>query len=345
MHHISILLERLRKGSGYEGRPIEAYEVDSVLQLLKYSKVVDPKAVVQKLQLPLEAVLVILKEAGRMKLQSHDASSSGGELGASDISTINSAYCVHTDAHNASRGRPVTRPLKTVRREMVGIIASRPPVNRGFDQWHATLDTTIRRLKLMRDRCDLYDKSVLIIGDDDYLGIAIALASPTTKVTVLEVDTVLCDAIQQAVILQDLSLSVVQYDVRDPFPEHLKGHFDVACTDPPYTKPGVTVFLSRASQGLKNQPGGVCYISVSTQELTMNSLMHIERVMDSMGFVISEALQNFNEYDMTESQGQSVADSGSYFTSTLFRLLSPGGRKEVEIGEVVKANLYNYEKA
>lgn len=142
-----------------------------------------------------------------------------------------------------------------------------PIVNTALDQAHGTPETALRRALAMDREGALEGREVLLLGDDDLVAVAIGLlgrsAAPPSlggsevrvrRLAVLDVDERFLRHIAAAGKSLGFSVETVAHDLRWPLPEELRRAFDTVETDPPYTLPGLRLFLSRALAALR--PGG-----------------------------------------------------------------------------------------
>jgi len=93
---------------------------------------------------------------------------------------------------------------------------------------------------------------VLLIGDDDFMAVPLALAG--FRVTVCDIDPDLVRFAQQMASEHGVSVDARVVDLLRPLPRDLIGAFDGALTDPMSHENCLTVFLGRALAALK--PGG-----------------------------------------------------------------------------------------
>ncbi len=156
-----------------------------------------------------------------------------------------------------------------------------PTVDTTLDQSHATPETALRRALAMWQEGALEGKEILILGDDDLVSVAVGLlTSPpppaglrpraggvgVRRLTVVDVDRRFLDHIAAAGRELGFSVETAAHDLRDPLPEELRAAFDTVETDPPYTLPGLRLFLSRALQGLRPGAGRDIFLSYAPRD-------------------------------------------------------------------------------
>jgi predicted methyltransferase len=179
--------------------------------------------------------------------------------------------------------------------------AGNPGVDVTLDQSHCTPETNVRRTALMYEEGALAGKNVLVLGDDDSVSLAIALAgkalSPSGKLArrtvALDTDERILRHLAAAAAQEGVAIETVQHDVRTPLPADLKAAFDTVSTDPPYTLPGLELFLSRAVDALK-PAGGRIYLHFGHRP--PDEQVQVQRIIAGMGLVIERLVPGFNEY-------------------------------------------------
>ena len=179
--------------------------------------------------------------------------------------------------------------------------ASNPRVDVELDQSHCTPETNLRRAALMYEEGALAGKDVLVLGDDNSVSLAVALAgkalSPTGKlarrVVALDTDERILHHLSSVATEENVAIEVVEHDVRKSLPADLRGTFDTVSTDPPYTLPGLELFLSRAVQAVKPS-GGRIYLHFGHRP--PDEQVQVQSAIAAMGLVIERLVPNFNEY-------------------------------------------------
>src|SRR5215218_3615305 len=118
--------------------------------------------------------------------------------------------------------------------------AGNPTVDVTLDQSHCTPDTNLRRVLYMQTQGALAGKSVLLLGDDDSVSLAIGLVgqvlSPqggghlARRLCVVDADPRILAHIQEAAASANLTVETVEHDLREPLPDDLHGAFDTVIT-------------------------------------------------------------------------------------------------------------------
>ncbi|RLD16744.1 MAG: putative methyltransferase [Caldiserica bacterium] len=184
--------------------------------------------------------------------------------------------------------------------EYNNIAKERPRPTTLYDQGVVDSDTALARMLYMLERGDIYKKKILILGDDDLMGILFALSKLPEEIVVLEVDERLVNFIDRISKEKGLSnLKAIRYDARWEIPEELKGKFDVFFTDPVETVKGIELFISRLLEGVKGV-GSSGYFGLTTIESDMKKWLAIEKSLLEMNLVITDVVRKFSWYSLGE---------------------------------------------
>jgi N4-bis(aminopropyl)spermidine synthase len=199
----------------------------------------------------------------------------------------------------AGRGLIIPAALRAAADRLEVLIADAPSVDVALDQCPCTPETAVLRALLMLETGALEGKRVLVLGDDDSLSVAIGLVGRalrqgdlTRGVTVVEADPRRAAFLRASATSEQIAIDVIEHDLRAPLPAALVGAFDVAATDPPYTLPGATLFLSRAATALGGD--GACYFSFTQWPATQ--LAELQGAILDLGFAIRAVHPGFNRY-------------------------------------------------
>lgn len=218
---------------------------------------------------------------------SMDESSGGG--------SIKCELCGGTGLH--PHGAAWNGLLETLR----GHFADNPRVDVTLDQSFCTPETNLRRVALMFDEGALAGKDVLILGDDDSVSVAVALAGKlmggsgrlARRVVALDTDERILNHLREIAVKEDVQVELVRHDVRHELSAELMGAFDTVSTDPPYTVPGLELFLSRAVAAVKPD-GGQIYLHFGHRP--PDEQVAVQAAIADMGLVIERLTPNFSEY-------------------------------------------------
>ncbi|MFD9389610.1 GNAT family N-acetyltransferase [Streptomyces sp. NPDC060000] len=200
-------------------------------------------------------------------------------------------------------GRELVIPdvLDEAVRRLRALMDSGPAADMAIDQSHCTAETKVRRVLALLTAGALPGGSLLLIGDDDLVSLAVAvvgdvLGGPIVeRVTVVDISPEILDYIQKVSAGLGTRVETVRHDLRLPLPAELHQQHDVAMTDPPYTAEGARLFLSRAVEGLRPGPAHSVFFSFGGK--SPDEMLEVQREIMGLGLVTNGYIRNFNEYE------------------------------------------------
>ena len=178
--------------------------------------------------------------------------------------------------------------------------AAMPAARLELDQAHCTVDTKLRRVLRMAGAGALAGQRVIILGDDDLVSAAVAAVAAAgaggrpARLAVVDCDAGLLGYLAGLLPELGLAADLLEHDLREPLPASLRGAFDVACTDPPYTVAGAELFLSRAVAALA--PGGGRHVFFSFGARRPEETLRTQQVITELGLTVRALLPGFNAY-------------------------------------------------
>jgi predicted methyltransferase len=201
--------------------------------------------------------------------------------------------------HCAGLGLLVPAELASLADELEPVSAGAPQARMELDQTHCTVATKIHRVLKLHEAGALDGASVILLGDDDLVAVAIARFAKLTgtavqALTVIDTDPAVLSWIGKHTAGTGVEVRLVEHDLRRPLPAGLAGIHDVACTDPPYTVPGAELFLSRAVSALRGRPGHHVFFSFGARRPA--EMLATQRVIGDLGLVVRSLIPNFNSY-------------------------------------------------
>jgi len=179
------------------------------------------------------------------------------------------------------------------------IVKERPQPTLDYFQGYMLAEDVVARVALMHYYGDLSGKSIVLVGDDDLLSVALALTHLPSKITVLDIDKRLGEFINKFNSVHGFNIEYVEYDVAKPLPKTLAGRFDVFSSEPLETFSGLKAFLLRGITCLRQ--GGVGYFGLTLHEASLRKWLEAQKLLSKMGCVITDIIQGFSSYPMDYS--------------------------------------------
>ena len=191
-----------------------------------------------------------------------------------------------------------------------GLWQEAPPPTTEYFQEPMLPEDLCRRLEWMWERGDLFDRSILVLGDDDLFSLGVGLTGLARRIVVGEIDARLVAYIQEQARRLGISVEAFQYNVAEPLPAALRRAFDVFVMDPVETVPGFTAWLSRGLAALRH-PGAI-YFGLTELECPPKYWHRFQQLLNETGLVITDILRGFTRY-----QNASLAPAAKWNKSKL----------------------------
>lgn len=206
-------------------------------------------------------------------------------------------------------------------REFSRLARGRPLPAGEFDQGFMRPIDSVRRAAFMHSRSDLEARSIILIGDDDLVSLALALTGLPKRIVVLDLDERLLEFIAERADENGFPIEAIKYDVRERLPAKLRGAFDVFLTDPVETLPGIKLYLARGAASLR--PNGSAYFGLTRLEASLEKWQAIESMLIRMKFAITDIIRDFSIYPEKENQRHRFYSSYRLAGATRFKLPLP----------------------
>lgn len=264
-------------------------------------------------RMPLPVVGAVRRELESAGLLDRGHGVELSEAGQAFCRTVLGLVARHDSRCPACRGDGivVAQGLEALIRLMAEHVAEGPPVDVTLDQAPCTPETAVRRALAMHEAGALEGREIVILGDDDSMSVALtllgkAIGARPRRVTVLELDPGRLAHLLAARERHGLDIELVAHDLRDPIPAALRRRFDVFETDPPYTVDGMSLFVSRGLEAMRDEPGLPGFLSFG--DLAPDDLLDLQARLTEMGLVAARVRPGFNAY-----QGASILGSVGQF--------------------------------
>ena len=187
--------------------------------------------------------------------------------------------------------------------ELSRVVSGGPTSDLDLDHVTATADTALRRALFLATRFELADSTVLCVGDHDLTSVALALVSPGTRVTVVDIDERVLAHIDKTTEQLGVQVRTHAADLRLGLPSTLRGTADVVFTDPPYTPDGVELFVRRGLEGMSDPRKGRVLLSYGVSEASPRPAATTQARLLRMELLVEAMWPDFNRYHGAESIG------------------------------------------
>jgi predicted methyltransferase len=279
---------------------------------------VGTKDLARATRLPTPVAAAIRRELEKTGLVARKGGAVLTETGKEFVEGVLGMVTDYKKAGGSSVIAPEHEPILEKLREYA---SRRPSADLKLDQAHATPETALRRALYMLDGGSLAGRTVLLLGDDDLTSVAAGFLRVAKGITVVDIDGRLLELINGISEEEGLGIMCVLHDLREPLPEELMGAFDTFLTDPPYTLPGLELFLSRGIQALRWRKTSTAYLAYPDKPPL--EMLEVHGAINWMGLYVDELTPRFNMYIGAEILGN---------TTSMFRLVVTGEARPVITG-------------
>ncbi|HEC87995.1 MAG TPA: putative methyltransferase [Thermoplasmata archaeon] len=183
--------------------------------------------------------------------------------------------------------------MADIKKKYEKILKNRPKPIEEYDQGYISIEIALRKLAFLIERGDIFGE-IFILGDDDLFSISLALTFLPKKIVVVDIDERIIDFINKTADEYSLKIEAFLQDLQNENEKFLR-KFDVFVTDPVETLPGIKLFLSRGTSSLKGI-GSSGYFGLSTLEASRKKWFEIQKMINEMGFVITDIKRQFQVY-------------------------------------------------
>ncbi len=181
--------------------------------------------------------------------------------------------------------------------------ADLPAPRRDLDHVPATVDTVVHRAFWLTERFHLAGHRLLVLGDRDLTGLAVATLLPSARVTVVDVDDTVLEVVGAHARRAGLEVRTWFADLRLGLPEPVHDSADLVFTDPPYTADGIGLFARRGLEGLRRTGWARMAICYGSGERQVELSFQVQRALTRLGLMLEAVLPRFNTYHGAEALG------------------------------------------
>ena len=134
--------------------------------------------------------------------------------------------------------------------------------DQALDQKYVTEETILKRLTVIFEADLLDERRVLVLGDADLTGLGLSVIGNPSEVLIADIDRRLSEILFDANLDYDLPVRFLYHDMRIKMIEVLKNQFTLIIAEPPQTKAGMIVYLSRAIECIVKGVNDAIFFSV-----------------------------------------------------------------------------------
>jgi predicted methyltransferase len=292
--------------------------VRRVLREIHHKGKVGTKDLARATRLPTPVAAAIRRELEKAGLVARKGGAVLTEVGKEFVEGVLGMVADQEKSEESKVLAPEHEPLLEKLRDY---LSRRPSADPTLDQAHATPETALRRALYMLDGGSLAGRTALFLGDDDLTSVAAGLLNVAKGITVVDIDVRLLETITRISKEESLGIECVLHDLREPLPEELMGAFDTFLTDPPYTTPGLELFLSRGIQALRWRMTSTAYPAYPDKPPL--EMLEAHGAILGMGLYVDELIPRFNMYVGAEILGN---------TTSMFHLIITEEAKPIVTG-------------
>jgi predicted methyltransferase len=292
--------------------------VRRVLREIHHKGKVGTKDLARATRLPTPVAAAIRRELEKAGLVARKGGAVLTEVGKEFVEGVLGMVADQEKSEESKVLAPEHEPLLEKLRDY---LSRRPSADPTLDQAHATPETALRRALYMLDGGSLAGRTALFLGDDDLTSVAAGLLNVAKGITVVDIDVRLLETITRISKEESLGIECVLHDLREPLPEELMGAFDTFLTDPPYTTPGLELFLSRGIQALRWRKTSTAYLAYPDKPPL--EMLEAHGAILGMGLYVDELIPRFNMYVGAEILGN---------TTSMFHLMVTEEAKPIVTG-------------
>lgn len=263
------------------------------------------KLLAQELMLPVPVATAIKKEGIKLGLLMEKAGIALTEAGLDYLKTEMKYEGIDLELYKnllLNRGFK-NRYINKLEQQIAHVYEGRPQVDVTLDQAFGTAKTAVKRAVLALENFTLIGKSVLCVGDDDLVSVALGFLlqdlfpesrQAKARIVVLDVDQGILDYIDDVRKQHGFAIQGHALNFKQSLPAEFLNAYDCFFTDPPYTHDGMALFLSRGIDALRKGKGNNGFLSFGKKPLEEN--FKIQQAIIGHGLSIKAIVDSFNEY-------------------------------------------------
>lgn len=207
----------------------------------------------------------------------------------------------------ACEGRGIVAESPPYYAKYLEILKRRPRPVRSEDQYQASPASMVARVSYLIGDHAITRKKVLLLGDDDFTSIGLALYGEPQLVTVLDIEPETLRSIDEIAKECQLPIVTIRHNLFHVLPKKHVGAFDSFFGDPPYEYGGLLQWLQRGLESLR--PGGRGYLACPFHDYVIKSknyLYTIQQFLNRNGFAVTDMIHGFHTYEGNDNQRSSM---------------------------------------
>lgn len=187
------------------------------------------------------------------------------------------------------------------------LAAGAPSRRRALDHVVATPETVVARARHLVSSYALDSARVLFLGDHDLTSLAVALAAPSARVSVVDVDDSLLAYLDRSARGLERRVACHFADLRLELPRPLRESADLVFTDPPYTPEGARLFAARGCEALRRDDRSRLLLCHGFGERQAGLGLKVQSGLHALRLVHEAILPRFNRYLGAQAIGSASA--------------------------------------
>ncbi len=179
------------------------------------------------------------------------------------------------------------------------ICATRPSASRTLDQVHMKPESIVKQLDHLKDYVP--GRDVMLLGDDDFLSMPIAMFLEPKSVTVFDIDIRILKSLKELNWSYHLGIKINFYNALTNVPPEHRQKYNFFITNPPYGSKnkgaGGCFFINRCLQFCTDDTSG-CFILPNDKKLawSLEAMLNVQEFLNQMGCTINDARHSIHHY-------------------------------------------------
>lgn len=211
--------------------------------------------------------------------------------------------CALVDKHGCN-GASEWDAMHEMRGSADDVVTMRVAPDTNIDQCHVSVDSLIRRVRLLLELRDPTRSRYAFVGDDDLASLLLLKVARPQYVYVLDVDPRIISTIAgQAVsksVLETEEAEVTQVGADMEWLRRRAGSFDVVVMDPPYAEDGMVAFIGLGAGLLK--VGGHLLLAVplmAGSKWSEDLTLAVQKQLAALDLMVETSIPDFASYEGT----------------------------------------------